>query len=203
MDITPNDICAAAKAGEYFRRVEEMYAEMDLAYYEAAGSYGFSCTGCEDNCCLTRFYHHTTIEYAYLLSGFFSLPGDRRRLYLDRAHAYNRELERVNSNNTVFRHMCPVNDAGWCALYAFRPMICRLHGIPHELSPPGRAKIFGAGCTAFENHCGETAHISFDRTPFYTGMADLERRFRMHTGIQVKFRMTVSQMLVSTQTGAL
>lgn len=197
----PWDLCAAAEAGGYFRQIESFYAAMDRAYDEVAGGYGFSCTGCADNCCMTRFYHHTTIEYAYLLSGFFQLSRHRQAVCLDRAEAYNRELDMAFRDNTEFRHMCPVNHDGWCALYAFRPMICRLHGIPHELAPAGRGKTFGAGCAAFEAYCGDISYVPFDRTPFYTRMADLEARFRKQTGIAEKFKMTVSGMLRQAKKG--
>ncbi len=43
---------------------------MDLKYKEAADYYGFDCTGCEDNCCFTRFFHHTLLEYLYIMEGY-------------------------------------------------------------------------------------------------------------------------------------
>ena len=198
-----NAILSAADVGGFFRRLETLYAAMDRDYDAAARHYGFFCAGCGDNCCLTRFYHHTAIEYAYLLSGFFQLPRDRRIVYMERAAAYSGELEGAERGNKAFRHMCPLNDAGLCVLYDYRPMICRLHGIPHELSPPGQAKTFGAGCDAFEAQCGHIAYRPFDRTPFYTGLAGLERRFREQAGAAGKFKMTVAGMLISTRECAL
>jgi len=131
------------------------------------------------------------------------LPRDLRIVYMERAAAYSGELEGAERGNKAFRHMCPLNDAGLCVLYDYRPMICRLHGIPHELSPPGQAKTFGAGCDAFEAQCGHIAYRPFDRTPFYTGLAGLERRFREQTGAAGKFKMTVAGMLISTRECAL
>lgn len=201
MKTIADDIIRTAATGGYIRQIAALYADMDRAYDAAASHYGFSCTGCADNCCLTRFYHHTTIEYAYLLSGFMGLSPDRQRLYQSRARAYNTEMEKAVSGNRPFSHMCPLNDEGWCALYDYRPMICRLHGIPHELAPPGRTKVFGAGCPAFEQHCGDIAYTPFDRTPFYAGMAELERGFRKQTGIAEKFKRTVAGMLISMEKG--
>ncbi len=203
MSPAPEEICNAAEKGNFFKELQGLYAAMDRAYDQAADRYGFSCTGCADSCCLTRFYHHTAIEYAYLLSGFRELPPERRRTFLSRAQACIRDLERAMREKKPFRHMCPVNDDGWCALYAHRPMICRLHGIPHELSPPGRPKIQGAGCTEFERQFGDLPYAAFDRTPFYAEMAGMERRFRAQAGISEKFRMTVAMMLISLETKGL
>ena len=190
-------LCEAAEKGGFFDRMASIYGEMDRAYDEVAGRYGFSCTGCVDNCCLTRFYHHTAIEYAYLLRDFMDLPRDRRSETMERALAYSREMKRVLAVNGSFSRMCPLNENGLCLLYASRPMICRLHGIPHELAPPGRPKTYGAGCGAFEVQCGKGVYHPFDRTPFYAAMADLERRFKEAAGISRKVKMTVAEMLSS------
>ncbi len=188
---------ATAEKGGFFDRLGEIYGEMDRVYDEVASLYGFSCTGCVDNCCQTRFYHHTAIEYAYLVLCFTGLPRDLRTECMDRALAYNLEMKRVHAENGSFFRMCPLNENGLCLLYSSRPMICRLHGIPHELAPPGRAKTYGAGCGAFDAHCGKGVYHPFDRTPFYTAMADLERRFKEAAGISGKVRMTVAEMLAS------
>ena len=190
-------LCEAAEKGGFFDRLAAIYGEMDSAYDEVARLYGFSCTGCDDNCCLTRFYHHTAIEYAYLLRDFMDLPRDRRSETMERALAYSREMKRVLAVNGSFSRMCPLNENGLCLLYASRPMICRLHGIPHELAPPGRPKTYGAGCGAFEVQCGKGVYHPFDRTPFYAAMADLERRFKEAAGISRKVKMTVADMLSS------
>jgi Fe-S-cluster containining protein len=201
MPINLENLHAVADAGGFFRKIEETYFEMDRAYADAASHYGFSCSGCEDNCCLTRFFHHTAIEYAYLIFGFTRLDLDRQRLYLARADAYNAEMIRAQQEGRGFSYMCPVNDGGLCALYEFRPMICRLHGISNELAPPGRGKIFGTGCGEFEMNFGRVPYVTFDRTPFYTRMAELERVFRKQAGTTEKLKMTVAGMLLSSQKG--
>jgi hypothetical protein len=60
-------------------RLEILFDEMDRAYAQVSDRYGFQCNGCSDNCCLTRFYHHTLLEYLYLVEGMRSLEPDRRR----------------------------------------------------------------------------------------------------------------------------
>jgi len=46
----------------FIDRLKQIYTAMDRAYDRAADPYGFTCDGCADNCCRTRFYHHTVIE---------------------------------------------------------------------------------------------------------------------------------------------
>ena len=69
----------------FIERLKSLYADMDAAYQAAAGHYGFHCDGCTDNCCLTRFYHHTHLEYLILRQGFLSLPRDARQAVQARA----------------------------------------------------------------------------------------------------------------------
>ncbi len=197
MDWKP--ILAEAGKGGFFRELEVLFSRMDRAWEDAARHCGFFCTGCEDNCCLTRFYHHTTIEYAYFIHGFRMLAPGWRVLCAKRAEAYNRAMDRALRENAPFSCMCPVNEDGLCLLYTFRPMICRLHGIPHELSPPGRAKIRGSGCARFDERCGHVRQTPLDRTPFYTELAALERHFREESGVSGKMKMTVAGMLVSAK----
>jgi hypothetical protein len=92
--------------------------------------------------------------------------------------------------------MCPLNQAGRCTLYAHRPMICRLHGIPHELHPPGRPPQQGPGCEEFLRCCGRTAGRALDRTPLYAELARLESEFRRKMALSYRVKMTVAEMLL-------
>ena len=60
-------------------RMETLFGEMNRAYETVAGQYGFQCNGCADNCCLTRFYHHTLLEYLYLMEGLRTLESGVRQ----------------------------------------------------------------------------------------------------------------------------
>jgi Fe-S-cluster containining protein len=96
--------------------------------------------------------------------------------------------------------MCPLNRDGQCVAYPYRPMICRLHGIPHELHRPGGKIIKNPGCDSFFDQCrdrGTTEYIRFDRTPFYQQMAMLEKELRQETGYAEKIKLTIAQMLVT------
>lgn len=160
----------------YFKRLAQLYAGMDAKYKSIADYYGFNCYGCEQNCCRTHFYHHTLIECFYLLAGFAQLD--------------SKMLPQQEQTDI----MCPLNHNGLCCLYDFRPMICRLHGIPHEWHHPVRGLVRGSGCHAFTSACSSKDFI-FDRTPFYLQMAELEKELKQKHDLKVKFKMTVAQIL--------
>ncbi|MGD8303564.1 MAG: hypothetical protein PVI55_14210, partial [Desulfobacterales bacterium] len=108
-------------------------------------------------------------------------------------------IGRTHPNQEAIRLMCPLNVDTRCILYPYRPMICRLHGIPHELKKPGKQGILGPGCDTFDKRCGHKPYIPFDRTPVYRDMAKLEQEIRQATRVQDKIKMTVSEMILSCQ----
>lgn len=170
-----------------------LYRKMDAAYDQVAARYGFHCNGCEDNCCRSLFFHHTFIEKAFLIHGFSQMEKAVQRQIRQRAAAY---VSRTFCDGGVHRSlklMCPLNNQGRCTLYFFRPMICRLHGLPHELHPPGRPMVSGPGCDA--GNFSATPYIPFDRTPFYVQMRALEHSFRQQSFRTGKLRQTIAQML--------
>jgi Fe-S-cluster containining protein len=180
----------------FFQELAALYADMDRAYTEAADYYSFHCSGCGDNCCLTRFYHHTHLERLYLLSGFTGLdPGLQNRIR-KRSQLVSRQVREAQTLGITPRIMCALNENGRCLLYAHRPMICRLHGIPHELRPPGKPPVFAPGCAELDRLCGGKEYKTFDRTPFYHSLADLERRFKERFGLSGKFKKTVSEFFL-------
>ncbi|MBC2713823.1 MAG: YkgJ family cysteine cluster protein [Desulfobacteraceae bacterium] len=180
----------------FFNDLKFLYARMDEMYDAVADAYGFHCSGCSDNCCLTRFFHHTLIEFLYLRKGFADLDESIREEVRYRALNVNEKVLCAEDGGHVSRIMCPLNREGLCILYEYRPMICRLHGIPHEFQHPARNKILGPGCHEFDAQCGQKQYLTFNRTPFYQQMALLERRLREMTGMTDKFKKTVAQMLV-------
>jgi len=181
-------------------RLAAIYGDMDRAYAAVADQYGFQCTGCADNCCLTRFHHHTLLEYLYLAEGLRHLAVDRRQQVTEKAFRVNTELAAADSRNAPIRSMCPLNRNGRCLTYTHRPMICRLHGIPHELHRPGGGCMRSPGCDEFFNQCrqgGKTDYIRFDRTPYYRSMALLERELRQATAYPQKLKFTIAQMMAT------
>jgi len=152
------------------------------------------------NCCLTRFYHHTLLEYAYILKGFTTLDQEKQNQIKQRAAKVCRQTALADAKGETVRLMCPLNFDDLCLLYAFRPMICRLFGIAHELHQPGQEVVRRPGCGAFsEQHLDKSYfkfdRTPFDRTPFFIEMAMLEKKFKQAVGLNQKFKMTVAEMI--------
>jgi hypothetical protein len=181
---------------ELEEEVVRLFAQMDAAYHRTAGKTGFVCAGCEDNCCRTRFYHHTLMELLYLQSGLAVRPPMQQRRIRDRARDAARQMELLEHAGRPVRVMCPLNEQGRCAIYAHRPMICRLHGIPNTLRRPDGRILTGPGCDDFYLQCGASGGEPLDRTPLYTAMADLERRLRDRLGFKSKIKLTVARMIL-------
>ncbi len=185
------------KYTSFFNSLKIIYKAMDQKYKEAADYYGFNCNGCEDNCCTTRFYHHTLLEYLYILKEFNSLENEKQINIKHRALDVCRKTIEADEKGMPVRLMCPLNFDGLCILYNYRPMICRLHGIPSELHRPEQQLAYSPGCDAFSKQSGNKDYIQFDRTPFYVKMAELEKKLKKAVGITQKIKMTVAQMLVA------
>jgi len=174
-----------------------LYAEMDQAYEEAARKNGFTCNGCEENCCRTLFYHHTLAEYLYLQEGLGQLSAETRRRLAGRAIEVRDRMHKTEAAGRPVSEMCPLNEDERCMLYTHRPMICRLHGIPHRLQRPGGQSQVGPGCGEFDRQCGLHPQVLLDRTPLYTAMAQLERRVRALWDYQNKIKMTLAEMIAT------
>ena len=181
---------------DFTQQLKSIYASMDDAYERAAKQYGFFCDGCRDNCCRTRFYHHTLMEVAYLKEGLMTLSVDMQDQVKLRAITVMDTIEKAHDNRETIRSMCPLNVDTRCILYPYRPMICRLHGIPHELKKPGKPGIMGPGCDTFDSRCGHKPYIPFDRTSIYRDMAKLEQEARQTTRFDGKIRMTIAEISI-------
>ncbi len=183
----------------FSKRLSSLYAEMDRQYQTASDCYGFQCAGCRNNCCLTRFYHHTFSEYFYLSEGYGRLSPEEQLSVKQKAAQVCEKTADADKNSLPVRLMCPLNSGGLCLLYAYRPMICRLHGISHEFRQPGGTAVYGPGCEEFERKAAGKAYFRFDRTRFYFEMAGLERELKQSLGIEEKFKMTVAEMFNYTR----
>ena len=184
------------RCASFLERLRHVFDRMDAAYERAAAAYGFVCSGCADSCCRSLFHHYTLLEYLYLREGFRELPAERQEIVRANAAAGVAQHGRAGVSGGEARPMCPLNAEGRCQVYAHRPMICRLHGIPHELRFPGRPPQQSPGCEEFHRRCGRSADPPLDRTPLYTELARLESECRQALGLRRKIRMTVAEMLL-------
>lgn len=185
----------------YLNRLASLYRSIDEVYAQLASHYGsFSCEGCTDNCCTTVFAHYTLIENFYFLEGFDALPAVRKKEAIERAEKYLRKLEKAEKE-TALSIMCPVNFEGLCAVYEQRPLICRVHGLPAQVSSPQKGVEHWNGCLRFQALHGDHIDLEIDRTYFYAEIAALEvdlRRDLMHFE---KYRKTIAHMVDEYDTG--
>lgn len=188
------------RSDRHLHELKRLFAAIDEAYSMIAAHYGFRCEGCDDNCCMTRFHHHTYLEYMLLAEGYRRLTESQQRDLMEKAEQVCRRLTASKADDPTPGVMCPLNRHGRCSLYDNRPMICRMHGVPHELHYPGGKILQGPGCAAFERIGGRRSHRPLDRTPFYRQMAQLEGDFRVQTGQSGKIKMTVAEMIVALST---
>ncbi len=191
-----NDI-STSDLSPFLAEFKALNQQIDQAYGRAAEESGFTCTGCMDSCCETRFYHHTYLEYYHLREGLHSLPVEQINEIIRRAGEVCRQAALSDRENTVYRLMCPLNSKGLCRLYAYRPIICRMHGIAHELRRPDGVRIKGTGCHLFEKSRPEKTTTLFDRTPFYRQMAELEKKLRESYEFKHRIKMTIAEMILA------
>lgn len=178
--------------------IQSVYDEIDASYAAAAVHCGFQCSGCDDSCCSQLFSHYTLAEYLYLMKGFGTLAPERQGVIRERALDVMRRYEAGEE-----QVLCPLNQDGLCELYAYRPMICRMHGIPHMLRTREGAQQ-GEGCHRFVSpaRTGLESVSLFDRTPHYQRMASVEIGLRRTVQYAERFKMTVAGMIVLMQTDA-
>ncbi len=181
---------------KYLEELFEVYREIDTEYEKIASEYGFGCSGCEDNCCNTVFYHYTLIEYFALLEGFDNLPPETQKKSIERARDYVQQLNRYRMREEELKIMCPLNYDGLCSVYEHRPLICRVHGLPGMLQHPKKGKQLFSGCKRFEQQHKILEEKRIDRTPYYTQIATIETRLRQDMDYMLKFRKTVAEMIL-------
>ncbi|SLM28835.1 conserved hypothetical protein [Desulfamplus magnetovallimortis] len=180
----------------FFNRLRQIYDDMDTEWQNKAAQYGFKCNGCKENCCESEFYHHTFIEKAYLIKGFKTMPLPSRIKTQKRAGKVLKKRDAAAKKGESSKVMCPLNIEEKCMIYPFRPMICRLHGIPHELYTPLKEKIESPGCDAGAPFF-EGKYYQFDRTPYYKKIAALEKDFLdFHfNGKAKRIKQTIAHMI--------
>jgi Fe-S-cluster containining protein len=131
---------------DLFRRYEFLVREADQAFEDMRSRYGalMRCRpGCSD--CCHALFGLFPVEAAYIQERFGKLDRPVRRLAIARAQKSARDLERamggvrMGGNDPLPSHdalatqrvRCPLlDDHQACIGYRFRPITCRVYGIP-------------------------------------------------------------------------
>jgi hypothetical protein len=183
---------------QLFEELARLYADMERSYAETASRIGLSCSQCTDNCCVSYFQHHTYIEWAYFWEGLSACGEQRKEAIQGLAEDYLRRARERLEQGLRPNIMCPVNESGWCSLYGFRLMICRLHGVPNLIRMPNGTVRSFPGCAVCQELTRDRNDVPrLDRTPFYHRLAGLEKRFLgSRYGKMPKVNLTLAEMIV-------
>lgn len=175
-------------------RLREFYREMDAVYRAASEQVGFTCVGCDGTkCCTVDVTLHTFIEMLYLRRGFNTLDISRQLAVLGRCRAIIQAKEDDPFGETYRNAVCALNFDGFCSLYEYRPMICRLAGIPHFIQRPDGKVVESGGCSRYESEILSRG-TKIDRTVLYRKMAEIEIEVVRAAGQRTKSR-TVAEIL--------
>ena len=187
----------SAKIDACIDRLEQLYQRMDEEYGRVAGELGFSCEGCDDNCCDSPFVHHTYIEWIYLVRGIRKMGADvqARLVAVSREYLNRINLLRAKGEDPV--SMCPLNEGGRCMAYEHRMMICRLHGVPSSITMPGGGKKEFGGCfRCQEIIAGKNDFPVLDRTPLLSELAAIERDLLSAAGPKPRVKLSIAEMII-------
>jgi hypothetical protein len=187
---------------EVMAKLSRLYDRMDRAYTRQASRIGLTCDACDDNCCMTHFHHHTWAEWHYLRRGLLTLRTETRQVVVRRAEQYQTALGGPGECGTTDPLACPLYDGARCLLYACRPMICRLHGVPWILQRGRLAGRLQQGCHRSRALLAEGGPPQpLDRTELYAELADVERQARDVTCQPESIRFTIAEVVLDAARG--
>ncbi|MBI5250414.1 MAG: hypothetical protein HY912_13050 [Desulfomonile tiedjei] len=182
---------------ELIPRLSELYRTIDSTYGAAVHQVGFSCGGCDGvKCCTVDLTLHTFIEMLYLRRGFKTLESSIQLDILHRCRQIVKDKHDDPWGDAYRSAVCAVNFGGLCSLYEYRPMICRLAGVPHFFARPDGSTTQSEGCSRYETEIRSNhPELLMDRTQFYRGMASIELEIVRARGNRAQSR-TVAETLV-------
>ncbi len=145
------------KLAPLFQNYELLADRADRAFQETAARHG-ACVRCARGCadCCHAVFGLFLIEAARLKQKFDELAPEKKKAVLLRCGEAERDLRRLEKTLEGFaddpgmqdyalareRVRCPLLDeAGDCMLYPFRPITCRVYGIPTRIQ--GKARVCG------------------------------------------------------------
>lgn len=178
-------------------KLGQLYTEMQQAYERVASKLGLSCETCTQNCCTSYFQHHTYLEWAYLWRGLQQCSAERRKEFQARAREYLQKTQDLLQRGVRPHIMCPLNEQGWCTLYPYRLMICRLHGVPNQVVMPNQQLKRFPGCQQSQKLTADLENPPIlDRTTFYTSLARLENELLCTVNHRLpRIKLTLAEMI--------
>ena len=107
-------------------------------FFEQAKPYVFCKVGCA-HCCKRGEYPYSLLEFKYILYGSLNLSKETM-LEIDKNVEEVRALQRENTEERFF-YRCPflINDK--CAVYKYRGLICRTHGLAFYINENNNFKV--------------------------------------------------------------
>jgi Fe-S-cluster containining protein len=150
----------------YFKRYEDIAAQAEAAFDKIKRDHP-ECVKCAKECsdCCHALFDVTFIEALYINHKFnATFRGASLDAILERANKADRLIHKLKRNATKalqsgedeqeilaqmaeYRVPCPLlNQSSLCDLYAFRPITCRLYGVPTAIGGQGHT----CGLSAFE-----------------------------------------------------
>lgn len=150
------------KIAPLFHSYELLVDKAEAAFHETTVSYG-QCVTCHRHCsdCCHAIFGLFLIEAVYLQGHFARLSDPLQREVLHRCRQADEELEELkrrfeaegpdsqHAMNALARERmrCPLLDENQdCALYRYRPITCRVYGIPTAV----HGKVRACGKNLFE-----------------------------------------------------
>ena len=149
---------------QFFTEYEALVAQVDTVFQKVSSNFA-SEVRCKEGCsdCCHALFDVTLIEAMYLNSKFSALDEVRRNEILIEADKADRkaqllkrkvskEAAEVDHSEILLRTAkerlrCPLLDSGdKCQLYSYRPITCRIYGIPLEIG----GKSHTCGLSGFE-----------------------------------------------------
>lgn len=129
-----------------FEPYDNLVSKADQAFERMAGEFE-ECIKCEPHCadCCHAVFGLFLIEAVFLKQDFDQLGKEERDTALQRGYEADKELEKLERTLEIFkddpqmrgyslakaRVRCPLlNDDNECILYPYRPITCRVYGIP-------------------------------------------------------------------------
>lgn len=161
---------------ELIPRLTELYRQIDDQYREIAETIGLTCVGCDGvRCCTVDLMLHTFMEMHYVRRGFDTLDSELQREVLIRSRAMKAAKDADPYGEAYRNAVCALNVEGRCVLYEYRPMICRLAGIPHIIVRPDGKRLESGGCSQYTEQISQAhSDVRIDRTHYYRAMAEME-----------------------------